>query len=140
MIPLAADSGVAGRNDPVNGGVPVVMFLVLITIFAPVSGAHFNPAVTLADAEGLIGFPSYHTVMAILTTYAVRGIRRLFWPVAIWNALVIIAVPVDGAHNICDVAAGMLVAWGSIAVAHRLLVQASSAAAAGSGDPAPAAA
>lgn len=76
---------------------------------------------SLADAEGLIGFPSYHTVMALLTVYAVRGIRRLFLPVLVWNALVIVAVPVDGAHNVVDAIGGGLVAWVAIIAARRLL-------------------
>ena len=76
---------------------------------------------SLADAEGLIGFPSYHTVMALLTVYAMRGVRYAFWPMVAWNALVIMAVPVDGAHNVCDAVGGMLVAWVSIVASHRLL-------------------
>jgi PAP2 superfamily len=83
---------------------------------------------SLADAEGLIGFPSYHTVMAALTVYAVRGVRRLFWPVVVWNALVIAAVPVDGAHNVCDAVGGLAVAWASIAVSHRWLARVGAAA------------
>ena len=83
---------------------------------------------SLADAEGLIGFPSYHTVMALLTVYAMRGVRTAFWPMLAWNALVIMAVPVDGAHNVCDAFGGMLVAWASIAISHRLLAWADASA------------
>jgi PAP2 superfamily len=78
-------------------------------------------AFSLSDAEGLIGFPSYHTVMALLTVYAVRGVRYAFWPMVVWNALVILAVPVEGAHNVCDAVGGGLVAWASIAASQRLL-------------------
>jgi PAP2 superfamily len=83
---------------------------------------------SLSNAEGLIGFPSYHTVMALLTVYAMRGVRTAFWPMVAWNALVVIAVPVDGAHNVCDAAGGMLVAWASVAASHRLLARAGTAA------------
>lgn len=79
---------------------------------------------SLSDAEGLIGFPSYHTVMAVLIVYAVRGIRRVFWPVLVWNILVIASVPVDGAHNVADVLGGLAVAGISIVVCHRLLARA----------------
>jgi hypothetical protein len=81
---------------------------------------------SLSNAEGLIGFPSYHTVMALLTAYAMRGVRYAFWPLVAWNALVIAAVPVDGSHNVCDVVGGAVVAWASIAASHRLLAWAGS--------------
>ena len=42
-------------------------------------------AFSLASAEGLIGFPSFHTVMVILTVYATRAISwacvgHVAWP------------------------------------------------------------
>lgn len=76
---------------------------------------------SLSQAEGLIGFPSFHTVMAVLTVHAVRGVRRVFWPALAWNALVMASIPVEGAHNVCDVIAGIVLAVAAIALAGRAL-------------------
>lgn len=76
---------------------------------------HFS----LANAEGLIAFPSFHTAMALLSVSAVVTLRWLFWPVLAWNMLVLLSVPIDGTHHVVDVAGGAAVAWLGIAVARR---------------------
>jgi membrane-associated phospholipid phosphatase len=76
---------------------------------------------SLNKSEGLIGFPSMHTVMAVLIVHAVRGLPRIFWPVLVWNGLVIVSVPFDGGHNFCDVAGGLGLTWLSVAAAQRVL-------------------
>ncbi|SDR48335.1 phosphatase PAP2 family protein [Pseudovibrio sp. Tun.PSC04-5.I4] len=59
---------------------------------------------------GLIAFPSFHTVMAVLTIYAFWNVRFVFLPVFLLNVLVLISVPIDGGHHLVDVAAGIIVA------------------------------
>jgi membrane-associated phospholipid phosphatase len=76
---------------------------------------------SLAALEGLIAFPSFHTVMAILTVHAVRNIPLLFWPVGAWNVVVLLSVPTDGAHHVVDLVGGALFAWGAVLVSKRLL-------------------
>lgn len=76
---------------------------------------------SLAALEGLIAFPSFHTVMALLTVHAVRNIPFLFWPVAAWNVVVLLSVPTDGAHHVIDLAGGVVFAWAGVAASRWLL-------------------
>lgn len=69
---------------------------------------------------GMVSFPSFHTVMAILFTWAHRGIRRTF-PVAVaLNALMLVAIPLNGGHYLSDMIGGAVVAAAAILVARRL--------------------
>ena len=58
---------------------------------------------------GIVCFPSYHTVMAVLFTWAHRGMRSL-WPFAALNMVILLAIPTIGDHYFVDVLAGGLVA------------------------------
>ncbi len=57
------------------------------------------------ELRGLIAFPSYHAVLALLVTWYARGLKHLFWPVAVLNALVMVATPIHGGHHLVDVLA-----------------------------------
>lgn len=57
------------------------------------------------DTKGLIGFPSYHAVLALLVMWYARALPRLFWPLAAVNALVLVATPIQGGHHLVDVLA-----------------------------------
>ena len=59
--------------------------------------------------QGLVTFPSFHTSLAIITTYAVRGIRFVTLPVAILNGLVIVSTLPEGGHYLIDVIAGAII-------------------------------
>lgn len=61
------------------------------------------------EVKGLIGFPSYHAVLALLTTYYAWSIAWLRWPVLALNVLVLVATPIQGGHHLVDVAAGGVV-------------------------------
>ena len=74
----------------------------------------------LQDLKGLVAFPSMHTVMALLTVYAVRDVPLLFWPVLVWNGLMLVAIPVDGGHHVVDVAGGAVLTVAAIAAARRI--------------------
>ena len=67
---------------------------------------HFPPKVL----EGVIGFPSFHTVMLVATVYAVRNLKLIFWPALLWNLMMFPAILIHGAHNLVDVFAGIAVA------------------------------
>lgn len=73
-----------------------------------------------AKNSGLVTFPSFHTVMGILTTYAMRQVRFLFPLVAAVNACMIAATMPEGGHHFIDVVAGALIAVGSIVAVRRL--------------------
>ena len=72
------------------------------------------------DAIGLIGFPSFHTVMAVLMIRYAMHIRYLFIPLLAWNLIMIPAILLHGAHNLLDAAGGVAVAAFSIWFASRL--------------------
>jgi membrane-associated phospholipid phosphatase len=73
-----------------------------------------NPIVDFSKSEGLVTFPSFHTVLAVITAYALRDLRILFWIILALNSLVIVSTLPEGGHYLVDVVAGILVAGISI--------------------------
>jgi hypothetical protein len=69
----------------------------------------------LSQLQGLISFPSYHTVLAVLLTHAHRG-SRLRWPIAALNGLMLFSIPIFGGHYLIDMIAGAAVAGFAIAL------------------------
>ena len=68
------------------------------------------PVVDFTAAEGLVTFPSFHTILAILTAYGLRGIRYLFWPAVFINAVVIFSTLPEGGHHLVDIIVGAAIA------------------------------
>jgi len=77
-------------------------------------------SVSLADTEGLVTFPSFHTAWAILLAVAVWHRKRLFPFFAAINALVIVGTLTTGWHYVIDVLAGAALAAATIAATNRL--------------------
>jgi hypothetical protein len=71
---------------------------------------------SLGALQGVIAFPSFHTVMAIVLVYAHRPPSRSFWPVAVLNGLMVLAVPPIGHHYLIDAITGAAVAVLCIAI------------------------
>ena len=65
--------------------------------------------VTWRETEGLITFPSFHTIWAVLLIAAFYGSPRMFWPMAAWNIVVVLSTVTTGMHYFSDVLAGLLV-------------------------------
>jgi PAP2 superfamily len=74
-----------------------------------------QPAFQLSNLQGIITFPSYHTVLAILLVYSHRPPLKSFFVVAGINLIMLLAIPVEGSHYLVDVIAGAAVAAFSIA-------------------------
>jgi membrane-associated phospholipid phosphatase len=72
-------------------------------------------------AQGLIGFPSYHAVLAMLVVWYARELPVARWIALALNALVLIATPIQGGHHVVDVLAGFGVAALAIWTAHFAL-------------------
>jgi len=70
----------------------------------------------LADMTGIVAFPSFHTVLAILLVYVHRPPLRSFVPVAILNAIMLVAIPFAGHHYLVDMIAGAAVVAVSIVI------------------------
>jgi membrane-associated phospholipid phosphatase len=69
------------------------------------------------DLEGVITFPSFHTIMALLVVQAWWWNRFLRLPVLGWNLAVIFSTLPMGGHYFVDLIAGALLwlAWDGIA-------------------------
>jgi hypothetical protein len=71
--------------------------------------------------QGIVTMPSYHTVMAVLLTYAFRCTGLVGYGIATLNLVMLLSIPPIGGHYLVDVFAGGALALGAIAVqrAHR---------------------
>jgi membrane-associated phospholipid phosphatase len=76
-------------------------------------------SVDLSAIKGIVCFPSYHTVIGVLCSYAHRQ-SRLFLPVAGLNAVMLVSIPSEGGHYLIDVVAGVVVAMLSIGAIRRV--------------------
>lgn len=81
---------------------------------------HHHLKVTVNEECGLIAFPSFHVVWAILATYSLRDIKIFFYPAAIWNAIIIISTVLLGWHYFVDVIGGAVLATVGIVFAERI--------------------
>lgn len=75
-------------------------------------------ALVAAGAEGVITFPSLHAGLAALMTMALWPLPRWRWPSLTLNAAMLVATPVDGAHYLIDILAGLALAALCLALAH----------------------
>lgn len=70
--------------------------------------------IILADADGLITFPSFHTALAVMYVYAMRGIRWLFPITLAANLFMLMSIPTEGGHYLIDMIAGAAITFGCI--------------------------
>ncbi len=66
-------------------------------------------AVDVMLVKGVIAFPSFHAVLAVLFAWAHRGSPSCR-PVLLLNAAMLAAIPSEGGHYLIDVAAGVAIA------------------------------
>ncbi|MCV9965701.1 phosphatase PAP2 family protein [Pararhizobium sp. BT-229] len=85
------------------------------------SGEHFN--LFVAEAEGLVTFPSYHTAVGIMVVYSLRHVRLAMAPVALLNATMIVGTIPEGGHHLTDVIAGAMVAVVSILAVRAVIAK-----------------
>ncbi|HEY7422901.1 MAG TPA: phosphatase PAP2 family protein [Gemmataceae bacterium] len=71
----------------------------------------------LCAPEGLISFPSFHTVLALLAAFALWPVPYVRGPAALLAALIVLSTLTTGWHYLIDVVAGVLVATLSCALA-----------------------
>ncbi len=74
---------------------------------------HHYLKVTTANG-GLIAFPSFHVVWAILIANACRAKKIIFYPLACYNILLIISTVFLGWHYFTDVIGGIVLAMSAI--------------------------
>ena len=88
--------------------------------------------IDIANAQGLVSMPSFHTALAVLFTYSLRRLRLLFCIVIPLNVVMILSTPTQGGHYLADVIAGLLLSALTVqtlnAITHRGTVGSTAAA------------
>lgn len=67
-------------------------------------------ALVALGAEGVITFPSLHAALAVIMIAALWPLPVLRWIVFVLNVTMLVATPIDGAHYLIDVIAGLAIA------------------------------
>jgi PAP2 superfamily len=84
---------------------------------APVIRAlHASPTAQTLKYMGVVTFPSFHTIMAILFTFACRDMRFTFPAAVCLNLIMLVSVPHSGDHYLVDMIAGAIVAVTAISI------------------------
>ena len=100
---------------PVGAEIPAYRYTPLPTLQALRSGSPYW--IDLDAIEGLISFPSFHTVGAVLFIWGLWHVRYVRWFALALNLALIAATPMTGAHYFIDIAGGLFVALGTIVAA-----------------------
>ena len=82
---------------------------------------HHHQVVTTDGDGGLIAFPSFHVIWAILLSYVLWDKKWIFIPVALVNFVAILSTVLLGWHYLVDVVGGCLIASVSILMTRALL-------------------
>jgi hypothetical protein len=90
-------------------------FIYLQHLDAMRSGGGGGFLISVDRMQGIITFPSFHTVCAILFAWALLPIRPLCWWIVALNGLMISATPTAGGHYFIDLVGGSIVAACAIA-------------------------
>ena len=76
------------------------------------------PVMRAAEFVGVVAFPSYHTVMAILVVWFCRT-TILFFPSLVLNCFMVPAILAHGGHHLIDLVGGILVFGLALFVVNR---------------------
>jgi membrane-associated phospholipid phosphatase len=75
--------------------------------------------IDLSALQGVVSFPSFHTVLGVMTIYALRDTRWLMIPVLLLNGVMIVSTLPVGGHHLADVLAGAGLTFGAILLVRR---------------------
>ncbi|WP_233836454.1 phosphatase PAP2 family protein [Paraburkholderia sp. ZP32-5] len=70
----------------------------------------------VAPWQGMVSMPSFHTTLAVLFVYALRGLPRVLLLWIPLNVMMILSTPTQGGHYLTDVFAGLLLSALTIAL------------------------
>jgi hypothetical protein len=70
-----------------------------------------------SELRGLVGFPSFHTVQALVLIWYARNLPIVRWLALTLNAVVLVAIPVQGGHHLIDMFGGAAVTVFAVALA-----------------------
>lgn len=74
------------------------------------------PIIDFTVPNGMVTFPSFHTVLGIITTYALRGSRLTLYPALAINTAMIVSTLPEGGHHLVDLFAGAAICAGAIMI------------------------
>ena len=77
-------------------------------------------AIDLSQLEGIVTFPSFHTVVAILCGWSLLKTRWIGWPYAAYAGFMVFTTLPFGGHHLADVLCGAAIAVASIAIGWRV--------------------
>jgi membrane-associated phospholipid phosphatase len=75
--------------------------------------------IDLSALQGVVSFPSFHTMLGVMTTYALRDTRWLMILVLLLNGTMIVSTLPVGGHHLTDVLAGAGLTFGAIFLVRR---------------------
>jgi len=73
------------------------------------------------ELRGIVGFPSYHTLQALVLMWYARSLPMLRWPAVVLNVAVLFAIPIQGGHHLVDAFGGTVVTLAAIWLAARVV-------------------
>ena len=73
---------------------------------------------TFGHVTGIVAFPSFHAIAALLTTWVLRDRKIFFWPFAIFNLISLVSAISIGGHYLTDLIGGAVTLGLSI-IAYR---------------------
>ena len=114
MLSALISAVIAGLLPAIGPFIPGTLPNFSVALLAVRSGTVSHIDVT--QLKGIVTMPSFHTVLAILFTYAHRPPSRSFIPVAILNLVMLISIPFAGHHYVIDMIAGAALAAVTIAI------------------------
>jgi membrane-associated phospholipid phosphatase len=75
--------------------------------------------IDLSALQGIVSFPSFHTMLGVMTIYPLRDTRWLMIPVLLLNGTMIVSTLPVGGHHLVDVLAGAGLTIGAILFVRR---------------------
>lgn len=75
--------------------------------------------IDLSALQGVVSFPSFHTMLGVMTIYALRDTRWLMIPILLLNGAMIVSTLPVGGHHLADVLAGAGLTFGAILLVRR---------------------
>lgn len=79
-----------------------------VSDFAPLRSGVVRE-LAFASSQGLISFPSLHTILALCFAYSLRHVRFVFPVGIVLNGMMIVSTPTQGGHYLCDVLSGLVI-------------------------------
>jgi hypothetical protein len=100
-----------------NFGRPDQMWIFSPSFMAARNGVMHD--IDLTMSSGIVSFPSFHTILGIITIYALRDTRGLMACVAILNGVMIVSTLPVGGHHLMDVLAAAVISLIAILIVRR---------------------